>query len=190
MRPKDLVLFRVTVCLNFFKTLSGLLCKLVINFKDVRSCIVQQYCSMYFNLDLLPAKPKFSFRHLKQGIQEFQRKYVLVPAYTAANVVIVWRLHCVNPLIQELGSIKTNEHTSSDEKSIVDNLCYHVTTKFAVGIKENQEQLWSQHVYLKFPNIIAEPKYKYGQQEQVTVRSHNRSTALKRPVLKYWGGGA
>ena len=43
--------------------------------------------------------------------------------------------------------------------------------------------------YLKFTkyvtNIIAEPKYKYGQQEQVTVRNHNRSTALERSVLKY-----
>ena len=40
--------------------------------------------------------------------------------------------------------------------------------------------------YLKFTkyvtNIIAEPKYKYGQQEQVTVRNHNRSTALERSV--------
>ena len=47
--------------------------------------------------------------------------------------------------------------------------------------------------YLKFTkyvtNIIAEPKYKYGEQEQVTVRNHNRSTALERSVLKYWGGG-
>ena len=36
--------------------------------------------------------------------------------------------------------------------------------------------------YLKFTkyvtNLIAEPKYKYGQQEQVTVRNNNRSTAL------------
>ena len=31
--------------------------------------------------------------------------------------------------------------------------------------------------------------YKYGQQEQVTVRNHNRSTALERSLLKYWGGG-
>ena len=31
--------------------------------------------------------------------------------------------------------------------------------------------------------------YKYGQQEQVTVRNHNRSTALERSVLKYLGGG-
>ena len=35
---------------------------------------------------------------------------------------------------------------------------------------------------------MAEPKYKYGQQEQVTVRNHNRSTALERSVLKYWRG--
>ena len=45
--------------------------------------------------------------------------------------------------------------------------------------------------YLKFTkyvtNIIAEPKYKYGQQEQLTVRNHNRSTALERSVLKYRG---
>ena len=48
-------------------------------------------------------------------------------------------------------------------------------------------------MYLKFTkyvtNIIAEPKYKYGQQEQVTVRNHNSSTALERSVLKNWGGG-
>ena len=30
--------------------------------------------------------------------------------------------------------------------------------------------------------IIAEPKYKYWQKEQVTVRNHNRSTALERSV--------
>ena len=46
--------------------------------------------------------------------------------------------------------------------------------------------------YLKFTknvtNIIGKPKYKYGQQEQVTVRKHNRSTALERSVLKNWRG--
>ena len=31
------------------------------------------------NKNLLPLKPKSSFIHLKQGIQEFHRKYVLVP---------------------------------------------------------------------------------------------------------------
>ena len=33
--------------------------------------------------------------------------------------------------------------------------------------------------------MIVEPKYKYGQQEHVTVRNHNRSTVLERSVLKY-----
>ena len=36
---------------------------------------------------------------------------------------------------------------------------------------------------------MAEPKYKYGQQEKVTVKNHNRSTAFERSVLKHGGGG-
>ena len=89
------------------------------------------------DLDLLPPKPKLSFPHLKQGIQEFH-KYVLVPADKAANnVVVVGRLHYINTLTQELGRTKTYERTSTDEKSIVDNHCCHITTKFAVGISEN-----------------------------------------------------
>ena len=53
------------------------------------------------------------------------------------------------------------------------------------------EQLFLRQVVIQLPkyvtHIISEPKYKYGQQEQVTVRNHNRSTALERSVLKYWG---
>ena len=41
------------------------------------------------NLDLLPPKPKLSFRYLKQGIQEFHRKCVLALADKAANNVVV-----------------------------------------------------------------------------------------------------
>ena len=44
------------------------------------------YCN---NLDLLPPKPKFTFRHLKKGIQKFHRKFVLAPASKAANNVVV-----------------------------------------------------------------------------------------------------
>ena len=36
---------------------------------------------------------------------------------------------------------------------------------------------------------MGELKYKYGQQEQVTVRNHNRSTALELSVIQNWGGG-
>ena len=40
------------------------------------------------NTNLLPPKPKSSFRHLKQGIQEFHRKYVLVPADKAETMLL------------------------------------------------------------------------------------------------------
>ena len=44
------------------------------------------YCN---NLDLLPPKPKFTFRHLKKGIEQFHRRFVLAPADKAANNVVV-----------------------------------------------------------------------------------------------------
>ena len=40
-------------------------------------------------VNLLSPKPKSTFRHLKQGIQDFHKKYVLVPADKAANNVVV-----------------------------------------------------------------------------------------------------
>ena len=44
------------------------------------------------------------------------------------------------------------------------------------------EQLFPRQVTTQLPkyvtHIIDEPKYKYGQQEQVTVRNYNKSTAL------------
>ena len=70
------------------------------------------------NTNILPPKPKSSFRHLKQGIQEFHRKYVLVPADKAANnVVVVCRLHYVNTLKQELDGTRAYLETDTDEVS-------------------------------------------------------------------------
>ena len=89
------------------------------------------------NLDVLPPKPKLSFRYLKHGIQEFHRKYVLAPADKAANnVAVVWRFYYINTLIQELGSAKTYERISTDERSIVNTHSIDITAKFAVSIKE------------------------------------------------------
>ena len=66
---------------------------------------------------------KSSFRHLKQGSQEFHlfRKYVLVPADKAANnVIVVWWLYYINARKQELDGIKADKlQNSSDEKSVV-----------------------------------------------------------------------
>ena len=43
------------------------------------------YCS---KLDLQPPKLKFTFRHLKKGIHEFPRRFVVSPADKAANNVV------------------------------------------------------------------------------------------------------
>ena len=64
--------------------------------------------------------------------------------------------------------------------------------QFTKGTRgKSNEQLFPRQVVIQLPkyvtHIIGEPKCKYGQQEQVTVRNHNRSTALGRSVLKYLG---
>ena len=72
---------------------------------------------------------KFNFKFqltflLSCNIYDFHRKYVLVPAEKAANnVVVVWRLHYINTLIQELGSTKTYERTSTDRRRFTDYVC-------------------------------------------------------------------
>ena len=60
---------------------------------------------------------------------------------TANNVVVVWRLFYINTLKQELGSTKTNERISTDERSIVNTHSIDITAKFAVSIKEKQDRL-------------------------------------------------
>ena len=57
--------------------------------------------------------------HLKQGTQEFHRKYVLVPADKAANnVVVVCRLHYIDTLKQELDDTRAFKETDSDKISV------------------------------------------------------------------------
>ena len=51
--------------------------------------IIDQRYSFYFqNTNISPRKPKISYRYLKSGIEEFNRKYVLVQADKAANNVV------------------------------------------------------------------------------------------------------
>ena len=47
----------------------------------------------------------------------------------------------INTLIQELGSTKTYERISTDERSIVHTHSVDITSKFAVSIKEKQDRL-------------------------------------------------
>ena len=94
------------------------------------------------NTNLLPPKPKSSFRRLKQGIKEFHRKYLLVPADKAANnIVVVCRLHYINTLKQELNGTKACEEASTDEKNVVNSRSNELPYKFAVNAKESQDKL-------------------------------------------------
>ena len=52
------------------------------------------YCN---NLDLLSPKPKFTFRNLMKGVQEFHRKFVLEPADKAAYNVVGVRYTTLTP---------------------------------------------------------------------------------------------
>ena len=94
------------------------------------------------NTNRLPPKPKSSFRHLKQGIQEFHRKYVLVPTDKAANnVVVVCRLHYVNTLKQELDGTRIYLETDTDEVSVVNAHLNDLPVKFSVCVNEGQDKL-------------------------------------------------
>ena len=77
---------------------------------------------------------------LNQGIQEFHRKYVLVPADKAAKN-IVYRLHYINTLKHEFNDTKAYEETSIDEKSVVYSHSNEIPNKFAVDVKERQDRL-------------------------------------------------
>ena len=50
-------------------------------------------------------------------------------------------MYYINTLKSELSTAKTYELISTDEKSVVNNHCSDIETKFAVGIIESQEKL-------------------------------------------------
>ena len=62
----------------------------LLNWKNLIFDIIDSRISFYrSNNHLLPPKPKFNYRHLKKGIQDFHSKYVFVPADKASNNVII-----------------------------------------------------------------------------------------------------
>ena len=94
------------------------------------------------NTNLLPPKSKTFFRRLKQGIQEFHRKHVLVPTDKAANKIAgVCRLNYINTLKQELNGTRAYKETSTDEKTVLYSHSNDLRYMFAVNIKERQDKL-------------------------------------------------
>jgi hypothetical protein len=79
----------------------------------------------YRNEHLLPPKPRLTLRYLKKDILDFHSKFVLVPADKAANnIIIVWRIHYINVLPNELNSTYAYSKISASENDIVNN---HIT---------------------------------------------------------------
>ena len=97
--------------------------------------IIDRRSSYYFqNIYVLPRIPKIRYRYLRLGIQEFYKKYVLVPADKATNnVVAVRRLHTINTLNMELGGTKAYTQISAKEKSVINkpyfSKCHQVWCK-------------------------------------------------------------
>ena len=83
---------------------------------------------------------------MKQAIQEFHRKYILVIADKAANnIVVVCRLHYVNTLKQGFNGTKAYEETSTDEKTVVNSHSNDLPYKFAVNVKERQNKILTMY---------------------------------------------
>ena len=84
---------------------------------------------------------------MKQGIREFHRKYVFVPADKAANnIVVVCRLRYLNTLKQELNGTKAYKETSIDKKTVLNSHSNDLPYKFAVNVKERQDKQTSYDV--------------------------------------------
>ena len=136
-------------------------------------------------------KPKSSFRHLKQGIQEFHRKYVLVPAdKTANNVVLVCRLHYINTLKQELNGTKAYEETSIDKKSVVYSHSNEIPKKIAVDVKERQDRLPKMYWLTKLHKRPYKARFIANSSSCTTTELSKLLTscltAIKANVIKYY----
>ena len=105
------------------------------------------------NTYLLPPKHKSSVGHLKQSIQEFHRKYVLVPADKAANnVVVVCRLHYIDTLKQESDGTRAYKETDNDKISVVNTHINELPIKFSVCVNEGQDKLPTMYWLPKLHN--------------------------------------
>ena len=80
----------------------------------------------------------------------------MVPADKAANnVIVVWRLHYIDTLKQELnGTEAYTLQNLADEKFVIFYHYCHTATKFAVNIKEDLERLHTTYiVYLNITKV-------------------------------------
>ena len=105
----------------------------------------------------------FSFANLNRcfeaGYPRIIGKYVLVPADTAANnVVVVCRLHYVNSLKQELDGTRAYLETDTDEMPVVNAHLNDLPVKFSVCVNEGQDKrptmYWSPKLHKRLTVLL------------------------------------
>ena len=127
---------------------------------------------------------------MKQGIEEFHRKYVLVPADKAANnVVVVCRLHDINTLKQEINGTKAYEETSKDKESVVYTHLNEIPNKIAVDVKERQGRLPTMYWLPKLHKRLYKARFIANSSSCTTTELSKLLTscltAIKAKVIKY-----
>ena len=126
---------------------------------------------------------------MKQGIQEFHRKYV--SAYKAANnVIVVCRLHYINTLKQKFNGTKAYEETSIDEKSVVYSHSNEIPNKFAADVKERQDRLPAMYWLPKLHKRPYKTRFIANSSSCTTTELSKLLTscftAIKAKVIKYY----
>ena len=109
-------------------------------------------CFAELMISIAVPEAEFSFGHLKQDIQEFHKKYVLVPDGKAANnVAVVCRLHYINTLKGELNGTKSYNENYTYEKTVFNSHKNEFPVKFFVCVKERQDRpdtmYWAPKLY-------------------------------------------
>ena len=56
-------------------------------------------------------------------------------------MVVVWQLHYINALQQELRDSKAYEQTSAEDKSVINHRIFQNATRIGVSVDEDQESL-------------------------------------------------
>ena len=96
------------------------------NWRQMLKCAIQMHVCLRVHVNLC---------HEEIQVFDIQKKVVV---QNKLKIVVVWRLHYINTLKHEPSSTKTYERTSSDEKSIFDNSCYHIELNLA----RNEEHIF------------------------------------------------
>ena len=130
---------------------------------------------------------------MKQGIQEFHRKYVLVTANKAANnIVVVCWLHYIYTLKQKLYGTKAYEENSTDEKTVVISHSNDLPYKFAVNVKERQDKLPTMYWLPKLHKKTYKARFIANSSFCTTTELSKLSTsclfAVKSLVIRYYIG--